>query len=73
MIESSRNCGWLYWCPGLTLERWQEEYRLVEDRFSLFRSFAEAPFFGFRGSRTIGFCLQRDGCGFAGQVPGICT
>jgi hypothetical protein len=40
---------WLYWCPGLTLERWQEECRLVEERFSLFRPFAEAPFFGFRG------------------------
>jgi hypothetical protein len=40
---------WLYWCPGLTLERWHEEYRLVEERFSLFRSFAETPFFGFRG------------------------
>jgi hypothetical protein len=40
---------WLYWCPGLTPERWQEECRLVEERFSLFRPFAEAPFFGFRG------------------------
>jgi hypothetical protein len=40
---------WLYWCPGLTLRRWQEECRLVEERFSLFRPFAEAPFFGFRG------------------------
>jgi hypothetical protein len=40
---------WLYWCPGLTLERWQEECRLVEERFSLFWPFAEAPFFGFRG------------------------
>ena len=26
-----------------------EECRLVEGRFSLFRPFAEAPFFGFRG------------------------
>ena len=40
---------WLYWCPGLTLERWQEECRLVEERFSLFRPFAESLFFGFRG------------------------
>jgi len=42
LIENSSNCWWLYWCPGLTLERWQDECRLVEDRFSLFRSFAEA-------------------------------
>jgi hypothetical protein len=34
---------------GLTLRRWQAECRLVEERFSLFRPFAEAPFFGFRG------------------------
>jgi hypothetical protein len=40
---------WLYWCPHLTLERWREECRLVEERFSLFRTFAEQPFFGFRG------------------------
>ncbi len=49
MSENSGHCLWLYWCPGLTLERWQEECRLVEERFSLFRPFAEAPFFGFRG------------------------
>jgi hypothetical protein len=49
LSENSGHCWWLYWCPGLTLERWQEECRLVEDHFSLFQSFAEAPFFGFRG------------------------
>jgi hypothetical protein len=48
MIED-HDYAWLYWYSGLTLECWQEECRLVEDRFSLFRSFAEAPFFGFRG------------------------
>jgi hypothetical protein len=48
LIED-RNSAWLYWYPGLTLDRWQEECRLVEERFSLFRSFAEMPFFGFRG------------------------
>jgi hypothetical protein len=48
LIED-HDCAWLYWCPGLTLERWQEECRLVEERFSLFRPFAEVPFFGFRG------------------------
>lgn len=48
MIED-HDCAWLYWCPGLTLERWREECRLVEERFSLFRAFAEAPFLGFRG------------------------
>jgi len=46
---TDHDCAWLYWCPGLTLERWQEECRLVEERFSLFRAFAEAPFLGFRG------------------------
>jgi len=49
LIEDSGHCWWLYWCPGLTLRRWQEECRLVEQRFSLFRAFAESPFFGFRG------------------------
>jgi hypothetical protein len=49
LSENSGHCWWLYWCPGLTLERWQEECRLVEDLFSLFQPFAEAPFFGFRG------------------------
>jgi hypothetical protein len=39
---------WLHLFPGL-LERWREECRLVEERFSLFRAFAEAPFLGFRG------------------------
>ena len=43
------NLVWLYWCPGLTLERWRCECRLVEERFSLFRAFAEPPFLGFRG------------------------
>jgi hypothetical protein len=38
----------LHLFPGLP-ERWREECRLVEERFSLFRAFAEAPFFGFRG------------------------
>jgi hypothetical protein len=48
MIED-HDCAWFYWYPRLTLARWREECRLVEERFSLFRSFAEAPFFGFRG------------------------
>ncbi len=39
---------WLHFFPGL-MERWQEECRLVEERYSLFRAFAQAPFFGFRG------------------------
>jgi hypothetical protein len=43
------NLTWLYWCSGLTVERWRQECRLVEERYSLFRSFAEPPFFGFRG------------------------
>jgi len=43
------DCAWLYWYSGLTPERWREGCRLVEVRFSLFRAFAEAPFFGFRG------------------------
>jgi hypothetical protein len=55
-LSEDHDCAWLYWCPGLTLERWQEECRLVEERFSLFRSFAEAPFFGFRG------IVSRAGC-----------
>jgi hypothetical protein len=49
LIENSGHCWWLYWCPGLTLRRWQEECQLVEERFSLFRPFAEMPFLGFRG------------------------
>jgi hypothetical protein len=48
-LSEDHDCAWLYWCPGLPPERWQEECRLVEDLFSLFRAFAEAPFFGFRG------------------------
>lgn len=58
MIENSGHCWWLYWCPGLTPERWQEECRLVEERFSLFRPFAESPFFGFRG------IVSRSGCAY---------
>jgi hypothetical protein len=49
LIENSSDCWWPYWCPNLTFERWQKECRLVEERFSLFRPFAEAPFLGFRG------------------------
>ena len=47
MIIEDRDGAWLCGCPGLTLEHWQEERRLVEERFSL--PFAEAAFFGFRG------------------------
>ncbi len=47
MIED-RDYTLLYWCSGLTRERWREECRLVEERFSLFRAFGEVPFFGFR-------------------------
>ena len=46
----------MYWCRGLTLEIWRSECRLVEERFSLFRSFAEPPFLGFRG------VVARSGC-----------
>ena len=52
-------CLWLNWCPQLPLERWQEELeecRLVEERFSLFRPLAEAPFFRFCG------VVARSGC-----------
>ena len=56
MTDMTENLLWLYWCPGLTLERWLQECRLVEERFSLFRSFAETPFFGFRG------VVSRAGC-----------
>jgi hypothetical protein len=52
-LTEERDCAWLYWCPGLTLAHWREERRLVEERFSLFRPFAEAPFFGFRRSVNI--------------------
>ena len=48
-MTEDHDCAWLYWCRGLTLERWREECRLVERQFSLFQSFAEMPFFGFRG------------------------
>ena len=58
MIED-RDCAWLYWCRGLTLERWREECRLAEERFSLFRPFAEAPFFGFRGIVARAGCEYR--------------
>jgi hypothetical protein len=52
-LSEHHDYAWLYWCPGLALERWREECRLVEGRFSLFRSFAEAPFFGFRGQEWL--------------------
>ena len=48
-MTEDENLVWMFWCRGLTLERWREECRLVEERFSLFRSFAEPPFLGFRG------------------------
>lgn len=47
-MTEDKDCLWLPLFPGL-LERWGEECRLVEERFSLFRAFAEPPFFGFRG------------------------
>lgn len=47
-MSEDHDCAWLHLFPGL-LERWRAECRLVEERFSLFRAFAEAPFFGFRG------------------------
>jgi hypothetical protein len=56
VTDMAENLGWLYWCRGLTLERWRSECRLVEERFSLFRSFAEPPFLGFRG------VVARSGC-----------
>jgi hypothetical protein len=49
---------WLHLIPGL-LERWCEECRLVEEGFSLFRPFAEAPFFGFRGIVSRAGCEYR--------------
>src|SRR5450759_3318156 len=71
-----RDYAWLYWCPGLTLERWQEECRLVEERFSLFRPFAESPFFGFRGivarsgSAYVTVAVLLGSCqGFAPKIP----
>jgi len=54
--------AWLYWCPGLAPERWREECRLVEERSSLFQSFAETPFFGFRG------LVSRAGCEYGVTV-----
>ena len=48
----------LHLFPGLP-ERWREECRLVEERFSLFRAFAEAPFFGFRGIVSRAGCEYR--------------
>ncbi len=48
-VADNENFAGLYWCRGLTLDRWRSECRLVEERFSLFRSFAEPPFLGFRG------------------------
>jgi hypothetical protein len=61
-LSEHHDYAWLYWCPGLALERWREECRLVEGRFSLFRSFAEAPFFGFRG------IVSRAGCEYSVTV-----
>lgn len=58
-MTEDHNCAWLYWCRGLTPTRWQEECRLVEERFSLFRSFAELPFFGFRGIVSRAGCEYR--------------
>jgi hypothetical protein len=49
LSEDSGHCWWLYWCRELTLDRWQEECGLVEERFSLFWPFAEVPFLRFRG------------------------
>ena len=62
-LEDSSDFRWLHWCLGLTLERWQEEFRLVERRFSLFRPFAESPFFGFRG--VVSRMAKRNGVKFA--------
>jgi hypothetical protein len=55
-VADNENFAWLYWCRGLTLDRWRCECRLVEEQFSLFRSFAEPPFLGFRG------VVARSGC-----------
>jgi hypothetical protein len=49
VTEDFSDCGWLYWCPELSVDRWRRERREVEARFSLFRFFAEPLFFGFRG------------------------
>ena len=61
----TENLLWLYWCQGLTLERWRQECRLVEERFSLFRSFAEPPFLGFRG------VVARAGCEYRVTVAAV--
>ena len=50
---------WLHWCPYLTPERWEEECRLVEERLSLFFSFVEMPFLGFRGVVSRGGTMYR--------------
>ena len=55
-VTDNDHLVWMYWCRGLTLERWRSECRLVEERFSLFRAFAEPPFLGFRG------VVARAGC-----------
>jgi hypothetical protein len=62
VTDMAENLVWMYWCRGLTLERWREECRLVEERFSLFRPFAEPPFLGFRG------VVARSGCEYAVMV-----
>jgi hypothetical protein len=61
-VTDNDHLGWMYWCRGLTLERWRSECRLVEERFSLFRSFAEPPFLGFRG------VVARAGCEYGVMV-----
>jgi hypothetical protein len=61
-VTDNDNLGWMYWCRGLTLERWRSECRLVEERFSLFRAFAEPPFLGFRG------VVAREGCEYGVMV-----
>ena len=42
-LSEDHDCAWLYWCPGLPPERWQEECRLVEERFSLFEALPLDP------------------------------
>ena len=61
-MTDKENLVWMFWCRGLTLERWREECRLVEERFSLFGSFAEPPFLGFRG------VVARSGCEYQVMV-----
>ena len=31
-VADNENLMWMYWCRGLTLERWRFECRLVEER-----------------------------------------